>query len=137
VKGNNSFILKFFRISFVDAKNCKINLHSKKSRVDSTRLRVDRINTHLRHTNPTALRVESTRDFLLCTYQTIRDEGYRGPKEKRTEMLQKSHIVRDDCNSSRHSNYGYGHKHKHFQELIHKCDFNMYECDFDRQSVIC
>jgi hypothetical protein len=37
-------------------------------RVDSTRLRVDRIDTHLRHTNPTALRVESTRDFLLCTY---------------------------------------------------------------------
>jgi hypothetical protein len=36
-------------------------------RVDSTRLRVDRIDTHLRHTNPTALRVESTRDFLLCT----------------------------------------------------------------------
>jgi hypothetical protein len=40
--------------------------HSKKSRVDSTRLRVDRIDTHLRHTNPTTLRVESTRDFLLC-----------------------------------------------------------------------
>jgi hypothetical protein len=34
-------------------------------RVDSTRLRVDRIDTHLRHTNPTTLRVESTRDFLL------------------------------------------------------------------------
>jgi hypothetical protein len=34
-------------------------LHSKKSRVD-------RIDTHLRHTNPTTLRVESTRDFLLC-----------------------------------------------------------------------
>jgi hypothetical protein len=32
----------------------------------STRLRVDRIDTHLRHTNPTALRAESTRDFLLC-----------------------------------------------------------------------
>jgi hypothetical protein len=59
-------------------------LHSKKSRVASTRsvvgfvcwkLRVDsintqacRINTHLWHTNPTALRVESTRDFLLCKY---------------------------------------------------------------------
>jgi hypothetical protein len=41
-------------------------MHSKKSRVDSTRLRVDRIDTHLQHTNPTALRVESTRDFLLC-----------------------------------------------------------------------
>jgi hypothetical protein len=27
-------------------------------------LRVDRIDTHLRHTNPTTLRVESTRDFF-------------------------------------------------------------------------
>jgi hypothetical protein len=49
-------------------------------RVDSTRLRVDRIDTHLRHTNPTALRVESTRDFLLCndpyTYKTLEDTSY-------------------------------------------------------------
>jgi hypothetical protein len=42
------------------------NHNSTRMRVDSTCLRVDRIDTHLRHTNPTTLRVESTRDFLLC-----------------------------------------------------------------------
>jgi hypothetical protein len=40
-------------------------------RVDSTRLRVDRIDTHLRHTNRTTLRVESTRDFLLCNNKKV------------------------------------------------------------------
>jgi hypothetical protein len=44
----------------------RMRVDSTRMRVDSTRLRVDLIDTHLRHTNPTALRVESTRDFLLC-----------------------------------------------------------------------
>jgi hypothetical protein len=50
------------------AYRCTVKNHVliRRMRVDSTRLRVDRIDTHLRHTNPTALRVESTRDFLLC-----------------------------------------------------------------------
>jgi hypothetical protein len=47
-------------------------------RVDSTRLRVDRIDTHLRHTNPTTLRVESTRDFLLCKSFISMHENYLG-----------------------------------------------------------
>jgi hypothetical protein len=48
-------------------ESTRMRVESTRMCVESTRLRVDRIDTHLRHTNPTALRVESTRDFLLCS----------------------------------------------------------------------
>jgi hypothetical protein len=64
----------------VSIQSTRMRVDSTRMRVDSTRmcvdrvlirLRVDRIDTHLRHTNPTKLRVESTRDFLLCSSTLI------------------------------------------------------------------
>jgi hypothetical protein len=104
-----------------------MNIHSKKSRddstrmrddstrmrVDSTRLRVDRIDTHLRHTNPTTLRVESTRDFLLCnTHRIVCDVHMHTVMTTRTSVISERKLL--------------------FQ---HVC-FIYAECNFHTQSVI-